>query len=204
MIGPFASSSRLAPSAALAVLLALFLALGLGSAAAQPATLAILPVKLLDTSGEPVDQSAEHARRLTEMGRQLADELARRYRTALVPAERLRSRCPEETPSCLLDAAGADLVLAGVVHKSSTLILQIFVRVADARTGRSRFARDLNFRGDGDEGWRRAATFLARQILEAPLLEAPLLEAPLLQAPPGVGPGGTEPAPTAPASPPRP
>lgn len=183
MIGFLSSSSRLAGIVGAA------LALGLGSAAAQPSALAILPLKLLDTSGEPVDQSGVHARRLAEMGRHLAEDLAGRYRTALVPAERLRARCPEETPACLLDAASADLVLAGVVHKSSTLILQIFVRVADARTGRSRFARDLNFRGDSDEGWRRAATFLARQILEAP---------------PDVESGGTGPAVTAPASPPRP
>jgi len=138
----------------------------------RPPTLAILPLKLLDTSGEPIDQGPEHARRLAAMARGLAEDLdaGGGYRTLLVTAETLRGRCPDKRPDCLLEAAreaGASRVFVGVVHKSSTLILQLFARVADARTGHALLTRDLNFRGDTDEAWRRAGVFLAGQIREA-------------------------------------
>lgn len=148
-----------------------------GSAAASRAdppklTLAILPLKLLDTSGEPVDQAPEHARRLDAMARNLAEDLGASgdYRTLLIAPERVHARCPDERPDCLLELAkeaGATRVFVGVVHKSSTLILQLFARVVDARTGRAVLTRDLNFRGDTDEAWRRAGVFLARQVGEA-------------------------------------
>lgn len=137
-----------------------------------PPILAILPLKLLDTSGEPIDQGPEHARRLAAMARGLAEDLdaGQGYRTLLITSETLRARCPDERPDCLLAVAreaGASRVFVGVVHKSSTLILQLFARVADARTGRAVLTRDLNFRGDTDEAWRRAGVFLAGQIREA-------------------------------------
>lgn len=141
-------------------------------AESPPLTLAILPLKLLDTSGEPIDQGPEHARRLAAMARGLAEDLnaGGDYRTLLITSETLRARCPDERPDCLLAVAreaGASRVFVGVVHKSSTLILQLFARVADARTGRAALTRDLNFRGDTDEAWRRAGVFLAGQIREA-------------------------------------
>lgn len=64
-------------------------------------------------------------------------------------------------------AQGAELVLGGVVHKSSTLILQLWARLVDARTGRDVFSRDLNFRGDTNEAWQRAEAFLVAQIRDA-------------------------------------
>ncbi|AMB47430.1 DUF2380 domain-containing protein [Methylobacterium sp. AMS5] len=127
----------------------------------RPTTLAILPLKLLDTSGEPIDQGPEHARRLAVMAQDLAADLGSdgSYRTLRLASETLRTRCPGEHPECLLAAAreaDASLVFVGVVHKSSTLILQIFARVVDTHTGHAVLTRDLNFRGDTDEAWHRA------------------------------------------------
>lgn len=138
----------------------------------RPPTLAILPLKLLDTSGEPVDQGPAHARRLRIMADDLATDLGATgaYRTLPVDQDLLRTRCPDERPECLLAAAraaGASLVFVGVAHKSSTLILQLWARVVDVRTGHTVLTRDLNFRGDTDEAWRRAEDFLAGQIREA-------------------------------------
>jgi hypothetical protein len=62
---------------------------------------------------------------------------------------------------------GTGYYTVGVVHKSSTLILQLWARLVDARTGRDVFSRNLNFRGDTDEAWQRAETFLAAQIRDA-------------------------------------
>lgn len=146
---------------------------GQGQGQRQALTLAVLPVKLLDTSGEPTDQSAGHARRLGLLADELAADLSRSgpYRARVLPAPELDRACPSGEAACLLQAArsgGADLVFVGVVHKSSTLILQLFARLVDARTGHDVLSRDLNFRGDTDEAWRRARVFLAAQIRDAP------------------------------------
>lgn len=138
-------------------------------AEAQPVRLAVLPIKLLDTSGEPTDQSKQHAERMQRLAEDLASDLTRsgRYQATLLPAELLLKDCPTGDAQCLLRASraqGAELVLVGVVHKSSTLILQLWARLVDARTGRDVFSRDLNFRGDTDEAWRRAEAFLIGQI----------------------------------------
>lgn len=170
---------RLLPLALAGLALATPAVAGAGAeAGAEPPVLAILPLKLLDTSGEPVDQGPAHDRRLAAMADGLAADLAAAggYRTVRLVPDRLRSRCPDGRPDCLLAAAGeagAGLVFVGVVHKSSTLILQLFARVVDVRTGRAVLTRDLNFRGDTDEAWRRAEAFLAGQIREAAPGRAP-------------------------------
>lgn len=138
----------------------------------QRPTLAILPIKMLDTSAEPIDQSADQARRLKALTDALTADLAASglYRTIPVSREQLRTRCPDERPECLLDAAresGADLVFIGVVHKSSTLIMQLWARMVDTASHRKVFVRDLNFRGDNDEAWRRAEAFLVAQFIDS-------------------------------------
>ncbi|WP_245446976.1 DUF2380 domain-containing protein [Methylobacterium sp. 17Sr1-1] len=53
------------------------------------------------------------------------------------------------------------------MHESSTLLLQMWAWLADARTGREVFSRDLTFRRDTDEAWRRAEAFRVSQIRDA-------------------------------------
>jgi hypothetical protein len=136
---------------------------------ARAASLVVLPIKLLDTSGEPTDQASQHAGRLIGMAEGLATDLTHSglYRATVISTDQLRNGCPSESVPCLLkfaQAQGADAIFIGVVHKSSTLIMQLWARLVDARTGRDIYTRDLNFRGDNDEAWRRAEIFLAEQI----------------------------------------
>jgi len=142
------------------------------AAETTPVSVAVLPLKLLDTSGEPADQSVQHTERLARLTDDLAVDLTGTgmYRAAVLPAEHLRQDCPTGQATCLLQAArdrGAQLIFVGVVHKSSTLILQLWARLVDARTGRDIMTRDLNFRGDTDESWQRAEAFLVAQIRDA-------------------------------------
>jgi hypothetical protein len=147
----------------------LFAALLLG-AAAQAETLAIMPVKLLDTSQEATDQRADHARRIAAVESVLAADMqaAGGYEaTVLVTPEEVAAACPKETAPCLIGAArdaGADEALFVVVQKSSTLIIQVFANLVDVETNALVASRDLNFRGDSDESWRKMAGFLARTI----------------------------------------
>lgn len=148
-----------------AATLALLLGLSVvpGVLAAGPA---ILPVKMLDTSHEARDQQAEHARRTALMAEVLADELGGQ----LVAADEVARACPRETAECLLGvvrAEGAERGLFIVVQKSSTLILNVFADLVEPASGKVVLHRELNFRGDNDEAWRRAARFLARELKAA-------------------------------------
>lgn len=126
---------------------------------------AILPVKMLDTSGEAQDQQADHERRMALLAEVLGKELP-----ALLIAPGDLVACQPQTTDCLLEATaatGADRALFIVAQKTSTLILQLFVNLVDTRTGELLDSRNLNFRGDNDEAWRRAGLFLAGQIRDA-------------------------------------
>lgn len=140
------------------LVLALFLPLS-----AQAGPLVIVPVKLLDTSHEAQDQSGAHARRLDL----LAEVLAGDMQGEVLGRDEVAAACPRETADCLiglLRRKGAERGLFVVVQKSSTLILQIFASLVDLRDESLIRHRELNFRGDNDEAWRRAGHFLAGQL----------------------------------------
>jgi Protein of unknown function (DUF2380) len=60
--------------------------------------------------------------------------------------------------------AGADYALLGVVQKMSTLVLWCRASLIDLATRKVVLDRWLTFRGDTDEAWRRAASFLTREL----------------------------------------
>ena len=66
-------------------------------------------------------------------------------------------------------AAGAKLVLLGGVHKMSTLIQWAKIQIADEEQGQVVFDRLVTFRGDTDEAWQKAESFVARDVLESAL-----------------------------------
>ncbi|GJE16410.1 DUF2380 domain-containing protein [Methylobacterium marchantiae] len=141
----------------------------LSAQALSAQALAMLPIRMLDTSGEPKDQTSEHAARLAAMAEGLSAGLVAegRFRVAEISAESLARSCPDNAPTCILGAArkaDAGFAFVGVIHKSSTLIMQIFARIVETRGGTTVFSRELNFRGDNDESWRRAEAFLLREI----------------------------------------
>lgn len=143
-----------------------------GSAGAEAASLVLLPVKLLDTSQETRDQRDAHATRLAALGTDLRDALAASGSFAAVmeitPGE-IAADCARETPECLVGLArsrGADRALFAVVHKSSSLIMQLFVQVVDLEAEKVVARQELNFRGDTDESWRRAGAFLVHELSE--------------------------------------
>ena len=63
-------------------------------------------------------------------------------------------------------AAGAAYLLIGSVHKMSTLVQWAKFGIIDVKAGTMVFDRLVTFRGDSDEAWRRAKTFMVRDILE--------------------------------------
>lgn len=152
-------------------LIAIIFLLPVFAANAAPADdkIAVLPIKILDTSGEAEDQKQQHERRLRNMAAALAADVKRagRYDAVLLSQEDVQAACPRESPECLFDYAQkqhAKYVFIGVVHKSSTLIMQIFSKVVDVETGKTVSSRDISFRGDNDDSWSRAESFLSSRI----------------------------------------
>jgi hypothetical protein len=140
------------------------------AASGSRAALAVLPFSFLDTTGEPRDQKAEHAARLAAVGEQLRTGLGSQFRiVALAGSD---TSCQPGDSACILARArqsGADIVLAGAVHKASTMLTRMWVGAFDVSTGKRLFYRDLNFRGDNDESYRRATAFLVGEIESNPL-----------------------------------
>jgi hypothetical protein len=137
----------------------------------QPAALAVLNLDYVDTSGEPTDQMAAHQRRAADFVSALRRDLAANGQYRIVPMSCGSAPCdPAMNPSELQKAAraaGAKLVLLGGVHKMSSLIQWAKIQIADEEHGRIVFDRLLTFRGDTDEAWQKAESFLARDVLQS-------------------------------------
>ncbi|MGJ4960845.1 DUF2380 domain-containing protein [Bradyrhizobium sp. HKCCYLRH3061] len=124
----------------------------------------------LDTSGEPVDQTAAHQRRL--------DAFMAALRRDVAADARLRPVSPSCAPSCPTDAspearlqmaaaAGATVVVTGGVQKLSTLVQWARASAIDVTSHRVLFDKVFTFRGDSDEAWQRAEMFVSRQVRDA-------------------------------------
>jgi hypothetical protein len=132
----------------------------------------IMPFGFVDTSGEVRDQSAEHRARLDRMAEDLATTIARAgaYRVVATPPD--VASCAPTDSACLLAGArraGVDLIIAGTLQKVSTMATQLWAAVFDAKDGKRLLYRQLTFRGDTDQAWDRATSFLAQEIAANPV-----------------------------------
>lgn len=138
--------------------------------AADARAISLMPLKFLDTSKEAQDQKSDHDRRLGLMDQALSEKLAAGHQLSRITPEAVKAACAPETVACLVDLAGengADTAIFVVVHKTSTLIMQVFTQVVDLKSQTVIYDRDVSFRGDTDESWTKAATFLGREIDKA-------------------------------------
>lgn len=162
------------PSAALALVAAAIFCVGAvrqGQAQGTTPVFAVAEIYYVDTSGEAIDQSADHRRQLREFEAALRSDLTTGGKLANVALECPPNACSvgDINDSDLLGkakAAGATHLLIGRFHKMSTLVQQAKFDVIDVRARKLVFDRYISFRGDNDAAWRRAESFLARQILD--------------------------------------
>ena len=129
--------------------------------------IAIVDFDYVDTSGEVLDQRAEHEVRLSVFMSALKDDLAAggKFRV-LVPACR-PNPCSRSSRSELLkaaNAAGADFLMVGGIHKMSTLVQWAKAELIDLRSGQIVLDKLFTFRGDTDQAWRRAEKFIANEL----------------------------------------
>ncbi len=137
----------------------------------QPFALAVLDLDYVDTSGEPTDQTAVHQRRAADFISALQRDLAANGQYRIVPMSCGSEPCePVMSPAELqkaAHAAGARFVLLGGVHKMSSLVQWAKIQIADEEQGQIVFDRLLTFRGDTDEAWQKAESFVARDVLHS-------------------------------------
>lgn len=159
---------------------ALALLLTLMAAHAQDASVpkvAVFDFELLDTSlqGEFDGTRADEKSRLLQVGDQLRKGLAESGQFKLVDiapvAAAAHDKHLQACGGCDVQFAqqlGADLSITGEVQKVSNLILNMNVYLRNAHTGRLVTSMSADFRGNTDESWARAMSFLLRNKLLAP------------------------------------
>jgi hypothetical protein len=136
-----------------------------------PPVIAVAEIQYIDTSGEVIDQSADHFRRLREFEASLRTDLA-----ATGKVQNAALDCPPSACSIgdietgqLLDkaqAAGAGYLLISSFHKLSTLVQWAKFDIIDVKARNVVFNRLVTFRGDNDKAWRHAESFIVREILD--------------------------------------
>jgi hypothetical protein len=142
-----------------------------GRAQGEPPVLAVAEIQYTDTSGEVIDQSADHFRRLREFEASLRTDLAASGKVRNADLD-----CPPNACSVgdidadeLLgkaQAVGAAYLLISSFHKLSTLVQWAKFDIIDVKTRSVVFNRLVTFRGDNDKAWRHAESFIVREILD--------------------------------------
>ena len=151
-------------------------------ARAEPPKVAVFDFELVDTSlqGEVDGPRADEQERLMRTGDQVRKGLAESGKFAVLDIAPVNAAAHgSNLQACggcdvqLAQQLGADLAITGTVQKVSNLILNMNIYVRDAHTGRLVTAMSADFRGNTDESWARAASYLLRNRLLAPNYGAP-------------------------------
>ncbi|HVX79036.1 MAG TPA: DUF2380 domain-containing protein [Bradyrhizobium sp.] len=142
-----------------------------GRAQEDTPAMAVAEIQYIDTSGEPVDQSADHFRRLRQFEASLRTDLAASGKIKTVSLDCPANACSvgDIDATQLLDkakAAGAAYLLIGSVHKQSTLIQWAKFDIIDVKARNVVFNRLVTFRGDNDKAWSHAESFVVQEILD--------------------------------------
>jgi hypothetical protein len=151
-------------------------------AGADPPKLAVFDFELVDTSlqGEVDGPREDEQARLMRVGDQVRKELAKSGKFDLLDISPVNAAAHgsnlQACGGCDVQYArrlGADLAITGVVQKVSNLILNINVYLRDVHSGRLVTSMSADLRGNTDESWSRATSYLLRNRLLAPNYGAP-------------------------------
>ena len=146
-------------------------------ARAEPPKLAVFDFELMDTSleGEMRGSQADEHNRLILISDQVRRQLSESGKFQILDIAPVKAAAEasnlQSCGGCDVDYAqriGADLVITGVLRKISTLILNLTIFVRDAHTGKLINVVNADFRGNTDESWTRATSYLVRNRLLEP------------------------------------
>ena len=149
---------------------------------ADPPKVAVFDFELVDTSlqGEVNGPRTDEQGRLMRVGDQLRKELTESGKFHLLDISPVNAAAHgsnlQACGGCDVQYAqrlGADLVITGVVQKVSNLILNINIYLRDVHSGRLVTVASADMRGNTDESWSRAMSYLVRNRLLARNYGAP-------------------------------
>ncbi|MET0675381.1 MAG: DUF2380 domain-containing protein [Bradyrhizobium sp.] len=134
--------------------------------AAAPIAVAVADFDYFDTSGEVMDQSAEHRARVASFATLLRDNISAQAGYRVVPIECPDHPCTATSMSqdlfiAAARRAGARLVVYGGIRKMSTLIQWGEIQLLDLEAEKLIMRRTVTFRGDNDAAYRHAANFVS-------------------------------------------
>jgi hypothetical protein len=131
--------------------------------------LAVADFDFLDTSGEVLPQEEEQTARMALFLKTLRGEIDRTDIFEVVLPDCADGCSPARTSfEDMASATGrveATLLLVGRIHKISTLIGKININVIDLMGDQVVCERSINYRGDNDQAWSRAAKFAAKDVI---------------------------------------
>jgi Protein of unknown function (DUF2380) len=170
--------SRAGMSLRLEAAMGIFLAImAVGAANAEPngkdvPRVAFLGFEFINTSLEATAQvEFERIRVLDDVMRQKL-RASSSFEIVDIPPDRIKEIASGPTISncngCqrkFAQIVGANWAAWGTVQKVSNLILNINVYMEDAESGKMKFARSVDIRGNTDESWRRGLDYLLRNYL---------------------------------------
>jgi Protein of unknown function (DUF2380) len=160
-----------------ALCLVVLLSLIVGPACADPPKLAVFDFEMIDSSlqGEVNGPRTDEQERLMRVGDQVRKSLADSRKFAVIDIAPVNAAAhASNLQACggcdirLAEELGADLAMTGVVQKVSNLILNINIFLRDVHTGKLVAAASTDMRGNTDESWTRATSYLVRNRLLAP------------------------------------
>jgi hypothetical protein len=166
----------------IALMLLALMPLAGSPAAAEPPKVAIFDFELLDTSlqGAVKGAQADEQRRLKDVTEQLRNALTESAKFVVMDITPVNAAAhASNLQSCggcdvqYAQKLGADIAITGLVQKVSELILNMNIYLRDAHTGKLITAMSADFRGNTDESWSRALSYLVRNRLLAPNYGAP-------------------------------
>ena len=139
---------------------------------AQPTALAVAHFFFVDTSGEAEDQMLRHEKQLRAFETELRQTLSADGHLEVVALPCEADRCSLDDPgmdelASQAKTANAKYLLAGGIHKMSTLVGWARITVFDLENSGRVCSRLLTYRGDDAEAWRHAARFGAKDVIRA-------------------------------------
>jgi hypothetical protein len=152
------------------------------AAAAEPAKVAVFDFELLDTSlqGAVNGPQPDEQKRLVDVTEQLRKALTQSGKFVVMDISPVNAAAhASNLQSCggcdvqFAQKLGADLAITGLVQKVSALILNMNIYLRDAHTGKLITAMSADLRGNTEESWSRALSYLVRNRLLAPDYGAP-------------------------------
>jgi hypothetical protein len=147
------------------------------SAATAIPKAAVFDFEFIDSSleGEKNGVRPDEQDRLAKIGNQLRKGLADSGKFQIVDIAPVEAEAHHSNlQACggcdvrLAEQLGADLAITGTVQKVSNLILNVNVYVRDAHSDKSLAAMSVDMRGNTDESWSRAMSYLLRNRLLEP------------------------------------